>query len=78
MSDFLFSLPMWVVVVLAAWPFIAVALGLLIGAMFHDRGRRERRIERIERRMVALNRQDVAERARDCEARIHFDGGWSR
>ncbi len=60
MSDFLFSLPTWLVVGLFAFCCVIAVMtcGLCMAAAMQNR-----RIERHEQRMVALNRCDVAERS---------------
>ncbi len=60
MSDFLFSLPMPVVIALVVFFGVIAALTcfLCMAAALEDR-----RLRRYERRMVELNRSDVAERS---------------
>ena len=75
MSDFLFSLPTWAVVLIVlascALAFLAWCI-CAMGGLSDDRiaQARERRIERVEQRMIALNHRDVAERSdrRDFES----------
>ena len=67
MSDFLFSLPTWAVVliVLASCALAVLAWCVCaIGGLSDDRiaQARERHIDRVDQRMIALNHRDVAER----------------